>query len=163
MNKIFTSAPEAAEYCRKLLAGQRHQRQYDFVRRIVIRAGVAGSDEVNLPSEGAFEQLGYNIEYTAQTGPGVAGTAPAFLRFKSQSDGQGQSNDLLPLRCISTPGAIVAGIPGVRYGYRQFWHFYAKDDRLSIEWDGRQLVEDIAVEIVFTGYVYPDGPKAGMT
>lgn len=157
MNKIFTTAAEAANYCRQLMEGQKRQRQFDFVRRITIQHGVASTDEVNLPSEGAFEQVGYNIQYTTQQD----GTAPFFVRFKSQGDGQGQSNDLLPIQAIATPGAVIAGQTAPRYGFRPFWHFYPKDDRLTIEWDGRQLVEDIVMDIVFTGYVYPDGPKAG--
>jgi hypothetical protein len=155
MNRIFTTAQEAINYCKQLAEGQKHQKQYDFTRRIVIQAGVANTDEVNLPSEGAFESMGYNIEYTTQ----ADGRAPIFLRFRSASDGQGQSNDLLPIASIATPGATIPGLQAIRYGYRQFWHFYPKDDRLSIDWDGRALSEDCIVNITFVGYVYPDANK----
>lgn len=155
MNRYFQTAQEAINYTNQMIEGQKHQKQYDFTRRIVITAGVANTDEVNLPSEGAFEQIGYNIEYSVQ----ADGRAPIFLRFRSASDGQGQSNDLLPIASIATPGAMRADQPIIRYGYRQFWHFYPKDDRLSIDWDGRALTEDCIVNITFCGYVYPDAKK----
>lgn len=158
MNKMLLSKEEAVKYCNQLSEGQKRQRQYDFVRRITIKAGIASQDEVNLPTEGAFEQIGYNIMHTVQ----ADGTAPVFIRMASQSDGQGQSNDLIPIQLIATPGALIPGEQSIRYGYRPFWHFYPKDDRLTIEWDGKALAEDIQVDIIFLGYVYPDGPEAGV-
>ena len=143
---------EARAMVASLKTSQRLRRRFDFRRQFVITAGAYGTDEVPLPTEGAFESEGYNIEYTTQ----ADGTAPVYIRMKSQSDGQGQSNDYLPIRSISTPGAVVAGSPGIRYGMRPFWHFYEKSDKLTIEFDGTQMTagQTITVNIVFTGWLY---------
>ncbi len=141
---------QAKEHVSKMQTSQRFARRFDFFRLFTIQPGTTGTDEIPLPTEGAFESEGYNIEYSTQPD----GTADAGLRFKSQSDGQGQSNDFLPLRSISTPGAIVTGNPGIRYGMRPFWHFYERSDKLTIEWDGTRLTSAITVKIVFTGWLY---------
>ena len=148
--KEILNVAQARAHVDALKTAQRFRRRIDFRRRFVINPGTTGTDEIPLPTDGAFESEGYNIEYTTQSDT----TAPAFIRFKSQSDGQGQSNDYLPLRSISTPGAIVAGSPGIRYGFRQFWHFYERSDKLTIEWDGTQLTQAITVDLVMTGWLY---------
>lgn len=150
MQQLIDTMEKARALVQSMKQTQLFRRQFDFTRQFTIVAGQKGADEVPLPTEGSYEQIGYNIEHTTQSD----GSAPAKIRFKSQGDGQGQSNDFLPLRSISTPGAIVAGTPGVRYGYRPFWRFFERADRLTIEWDGSALSTDITVQIVFTGYLY---------
>ena len=151
MNKVFISSKDqAVSHVNALRTSQGFRRKFDFRRQFTIKAGKQGADQIPLPSEGPYEQEGYNIVYTVQSN----GTAPAFIRFKSQADGQGQSNDVLPLRSISTPGAVISGQPGIRYGMRPFWHFSESNDELTIEWDGTQLTEDITVDFVATGWLY---------
>jgi len=131
----------------QLRESQRVRRRFDFVREFTVKHGVADSEAIPMPSEGPFEQVGYNIAHTLQTN----GKAPYKLRFRSQADNANQSNDFLPAALIATPGA--PGVP--RYGHREFWHFYPANDTLSIDWDGRELTEDVKVSIAFTGWIYP--------
>lgn len=126
---------------------QKYRRRFDFVREFTVIAGKADSEAIALPSEGPFEQIAYNITHGVQGD----GTAPVKLRFRSQADNSNQSNDMIPIQLIATPGA--PNTP--RYGAREFWHFYPANDTLSIDWDGRALTTDIKVSIAFSGWLYP--------
>lgn len=135
------------ETVNNLRESQKVRRRFDFVREFTVKAGVSDSSAIAMPSEGPFEQIGYNISHSLQ----ADGKAPYKLRFRSQADNSNQSNDFIPAALIATPGAV--GSP--RYGHREFWHFYPANDTLSIDWDGRALSQDITVSIAFTGWIYP--------
>lgn len=139
--------PTAQETINSLKESQKYRRRFDFVREFTVAPGVADTEAIALPSEGPFEQIGYNIVHAVQAN----GKAPIKLRFRSQADNSNQSNDYLPIALIATPGA--ANTP--RYGFREFWHLYPANDTLSIDWDGRDVTEPLKVSIVFSGWLYP--------
>lgn len=130
---------------------QKYCRQYDFTRRFIAVAGQSNSVEIPMPSEGDFEVLGYNIEYTQV--PEESETV--FLRFYQQDSSRSWSNDLIPIRSISTPGARIIGQPGVRYGFRNFTAFIRKNDKLTIDYDNTVGISDVEVFVTFTGNIYP--------
>ena len=137
------------DYAKRLLAQQEVRKQFELQRTIICKPGVLDSVTIPLSDLGSFEQEGYNISYTTQTTEGVEGTAPVKLRFRSQADNAGQSNDFLPIELISTPGKI--GNP--RYGFRKFVWTYPKNDILEIQYDGRQLVDEIKINITIIGFL----------
>jgi len=149
--QIPLTATAAAEMRNNLSAAQKYRRQYDFTRRFTCLAGQAGTAEIPMPSEGDFEVMGYNIEYQVEDG----GAETIFIRMRQQDGGRAWSNDYLPVRSIATPGAIVPGQPGIRYGMRHFVSYVPKNDVLSIDWDNRNGAEDLEVQITFTGFIYP--------
>ena len=133
-----------------LKESQKYRKRFDFVREFVVKPGKSDSEAISMPSEGPFEQAGYNIMHTVQQN----GKANYKLKFRSAADNASQSNDFIPAALIATPGAAAFA----RYGYREFWHMYNANDTLSIDWDGRGMAEDqgdITVSIVFTGWLYP--------
>lgn len=141
---------DAQNQVNALKKSQKYRKRFDFVREFVIKAGKADSEAISMPSEGPFEQAGYNIIHSLQ----LNGKAPYKLRFRSAADNASQSNDFIPAALIATPGAPAFA----RYGYREFWHLYSANDTLTIDWDGRAMPEDqgdITVAIVFTGWLYP--------
>lgn len=137
------------EYARKLGDAQKIRKQFDLVRTFTVKAGEADNVTIPLSDLGSFEQVGYNISHGIQED----GTAPIKLRFRSESDNAGQSNDLIPIELISTPGRT--GNP--RYGMRPFAWFYPTNDVLTIDWDGRSLTEDVEVSVVLNGFLYLGG------
>lgn len=134
-----------------LTQNQNFRRQYDFTRRFTAQAGLRGTAEIPMPSEGDFEVAGYNIEYQVQNN----GQESIFLRFRQQDGGRAWSNDFIPVRSIATPGARVPGQPGIRYGFRNFVTYIPQNDVLSIDWDNTTGAEDLEVIVTFTGFIYP--------
>jgi hypothetical protein len=147
--------PLNAETARALRDGfkqdQKFRRSYDYTRRIVCLAGQQGTAEIPMPSEGDFQVLGYNLEYEVQPN----GLESLFIRMRQQDGSRAWSNDLLPVRSIATPGARIAGQPGIRYGYRQFVAYIPKNDLLTIDWDNSDGLVDLEMWITFTGNIYP--------
>lgn len=145
------NAQTAAALRAAFVQDQKFRRQYDYTRRIVCLAGQQGSAEIPMPSEGDYQVMGYNIEYQVQQD----GAETLFLRFRQQDGARAWSNDLLPVRSIATPGARIAGQPGIRYGYRNFVAYVPKNDLLTIDWDNSDGAEDLELWITLTGNIYP--------
>ena len=144
---------------------QKYEKTFDFVRSFVAEAGKADSFTIPMTTEGPFIQESYNIKYTKNsTVTPAGGTAKNFcgvkVKFKSQSAGNSQSSDFIPVQLISTPGSD--DMP--RYGARPFFYFYPKGDALVIEYDNRapdslngetyQMANEL-IEICFNGKIYP--------
>ena len=155
---------------------QKFEKSFDFTRSFVARAGVADSVAIPITNEGPFIEYSVNICYTKNskliretgtdpdTGDPITKTinfCPVKLKFKSQADNAGQSNDYIPVKLIATPGAD--DMP--RYGSRPFMHFYPKGDILIIDYDNREPeklidtdvyeIEDEQIDICFSGKLYP--------
>ena len=154
---------------------QKFEKSFDFTRSFVARAGVADSVAIPITHEGPFIEYSVNICYTKNsklirvTGEDEGGDpitktinfCPVKLKFKSQADNAGQSNDYIPVKLISTPGSD--DMP--RYGARPFMHFYPKGDILIIDYDNREPeklidtdtyeIEDEQIDICFSGKLYP--------
>lgn len=160
----------------EIIATQKFEKTFDFTRSFVARAGVADSVAIPITNEGPFVEHGINICYTKnsklirQTGTDPESGDPITktinfcavkVKFKSQSDNAGQSNDYIPIKLISTPGAD--DMP--RYGARPFLHVYPKGDILIIDYDNREPeklissdvyeIEDEQIDICFSGKLYP--------
>ena len=144
---------------------QRFEKTFDYTRSFVAKAGEANSFAIPMTNEGPFVQESLNIRYTINsTVTPDGGTAKPYngvkLKFKSQSAGNGQSNDFVPVQLIATPGAP----DGERYGARPFFYYYPKGDVLIIEYDNRVPasiagetydIKDERIEICFNGKIYP--------
>ena len=154
---------------------QKFEKTFDFTRSFVARAGVADSVAMPITNEGPFIEHSFNICYTKNSKLiRVIGTdenddpitktinfCPVKLKFKSQADNAGQSNDYIPIQLIATPGPD--DMP--RYGSRPFLHFYPKGDILIIDYDNREPeklissdvyeIEDERIDICFSGKLYP--------
>lgn len=154
----------------EISATQKYEKSFDFTRSFVARAGVADSVAIPITNEGPFVEHSINICYTKNsklirvTGEDTTETinfCPVKLKFKSQADNAGQSNDYIPVKLIATPGAD--NMP--RYGARPFLHFYPKGDILIIDYDNREPeklidtdvyeIEDEQIDICFSGKLYP--------
>lgn len=149
---------------------QKFEKTFDFTRSFVAKAGVADSVAIPITNEGPFVEHSYNIRFTKNsklirvTGEDETVTinfCPVKLKFKSQSDNAGQSNDYIPVQLIATPGTD----DKPRYGARPFLHFYPKGDILIIDYDNREPeklintdvyeIEDERIDICFCGKLYP--------
>lgn len=159
MNKPLTQkmfpvidAENAAALRTQIENTQKYRRQYDFTRRFTATHGQSGAVEINMPSEGDYQILGYNGTYTPQ----ADASETLYLRFRQQDGGKSWSNDFIPARAICTPGvqATTTIQGGVRFGYREFAAFVRKNDKITIEWDNRAGATDSEVNIVFTGYLW---------
>lgn len=145
---------------------QRYEKRYDFTRSVVAKQDQAGTLSIPMTTEGPFYMLGYNIMFTKNSSKTTAGgttiNAPfTKLRLRAESDNCAMSNDYIPVELIATPGAEDSS----RYGMREFNHLFGKGDRLMIDYDHREpnalagetyTLADEKIEIVFTGYLYPD-------
>lgn len=133
-SEILNELNEAAET-------QKYKKTFDFTRSFVAEADKSDSFTIPLTNEGAFIQESYNIRVTqnstVQTDPLDPSTVKPFcgvkLKFKSQSAGNSQSNDFVPVQLISTPGYD----DSPRYGARPFPYYYPQGDALIIEYDNR--------------------------
>ena len=154
---------------------QKYEKTFDFTRSFIAHAGVADSVAIPITNEGPFVEHCYNISYTRNSklirvtgedehGDPITTTynfGPGKIKFKSQADNAGQSNDYIPVQLISTPGPDTMA----RYGARPFLHFYPKGDILVIDYDNREPeklidtdvyeIEDEKIEICFSGKLYP--------
>jgi hypothetical protein len=128
---------------------QKYRRQYDYTRRLTAAANAQGTVEIPMPSEGDFEISGYNIEYQLQAN----GAESLFIRFHQQDGGKNWSNDLIPIRSIATPGAIIAGQPGIRYGARPFAASVRRNDKIAIDWQNTSA-EPLQIQVTFTGHIW---------
>lgn len=166
---------QIANKIQEIATTQKFEKSFDFTRSFVARAGVADSVAIPITNEGPFIEYNVNICYTKNsklirvTGEDEGGDpitttinfCPVKLKFKSQADNAGQSNDYIPVKLISTPGAD--DMP--RYGARPFMHFYPKGDILIIDYDNREPeklidtdvyeIEDEQIDICFSGKLYP--------
>ena len=166
---------EIAKKIADIATTQKYEKSFDFTRSFVARAGVADSVAIPITNEGPFVEHAINICYTKNsklirvTGEDGEGNpitetinfCPVKLKFKSQADNAGQSNDYIPVQLIATPGAD--NMP--RYGARPFLHFYPKGDILIIDYDNREPeklidtdtyeIEDERIDICFNGKLYP--------
>lgn len=145
---------------------QRYEKRYDFTRSIIAKQDEAGTLSIPMTTEGSFYMLGYNIMFTKNSSKTTTGgttiNAPfTKLRLRAESDNCAMSNDYVPVELIATPGAEDSS----RYGMREFNHLFGKGDRLMIDYDHREpdaiagetyTMADEKIEIVFTGYLYPD-------
>lgn len=145
---------------------QRYEKRYDFTRSVIAKQDEAGTLSIPMTTEGQFYMLGYNIMFTKNSSKTKAGgttiNAPfTKLRLRAESDNCAMSNDYIPVELIATPGAEDSS----RYGMREFNHLFGKGDRLMIDYDHREpdaiagetyTLADEKIEIVFTGYLYPD-------
>lgn len=145
---------------------QRFEKRYDFTRSVIAKQDEAGTLSIPMTTEGPFYMLGYNIMFTKNSSKTTAGgttiNAPfTKLRLRAESDNCAMSNDYIPVELIATPGAEDSS----RYGMREFNHLFGKGDRLMIDYDHREpdaiagetyTLADEKIEIVFTGYLYPD-------
>ena len=144
---------------------QRYEKRYDFTRSVIAKKDQAGTLSIPMTTEGPFYMLGYNTMFTknsSKTKGGTTTNAPfTKLRFRAESDNCAMSNDYIPVELIATPGSEDSS----RYGMREFNHLFGKGDRLMIDYDHREpealagetySLEDEQIEIVFTGYLYPD-------
>lgn len=145
---------------------QRYEKRYDFTRSVIAKQDEAGTLSIPMTTEGPFYMLGYNIMFTKNSSKTTAGgttiNAPfTKLRLRAESDNCAMSNDYIPVELIATPGAEDSS----RYGMREFNHLFGKGDRLMIDYDHREpdaiagetyTLADEKIEIVFTGYLYPD-------
>lgn len=157
--KLFPviGAENAAALVAQIENTQRYRKQYDFTRRFTATAGKTGTAEINMPSEGDFQILGYNIEYDAQAN----GAETILLKFHQQDGGKNWSNDYVPIRSIATPGVrqSSASVPGIRYGYREFTAFVRKNDKIAIDFDNTLGLNDSQVFVTFTGYIWTNATK----
>lgn len=145
------NATAAAALRDELKQTQKFRRQYDYTRRFIAIAGQKNTVEIPLPSEGDFQILGYNIEYTQVPEEGES----VFLRFHQQDGAKSWSNDQIPIRSISTPGARIVGNPGIRYGFRNFTAYIEQNDKISIDWDNSAGISDVEIFVTFTGFIWP--------
>jgi hypothetical protein len=150
----------------KIRANQAYKKPFDFTRDFVAKAGTLESFVIPMTNEGPFLCTGYNIRYTKNTtmdrGGVVTNLCAVKLQFKSQADNSAQSNDLVPVQLIATPGDE----NGQRYGSRPWYHLYPKGDALIIQYDNRQpaalvpgdtyTMQDEKIQICFTGYIFPN-------
>lgn len=140
---------------------QRYKKSFDLVRSFVARANETDSVTIPLTNEGPFIQESINIRFTSNSSyTDNPGQCFVKLKFKSQSAGNAQSSDFIPVQLIATPGA--EGSP--RYGARSFKYFYPEGDALVIEWDNREpeqlnsetyTMQNERIEICITGHIYP--------
>lgn len=166
---------QIAQKLNEISTTQKYEKTFDFTRSFVARAGVADSVAIPITNEGPFIEHSYNISFTKNSklirvigedegGNPITKTinfCPVKIKFKSQADNAGQSNDYIPVGLISTPGPD--DMP--RYGARPFLHFYPKGDILIIDYDNREPeklidtdvyeIEDERIEICFNGKLYP--------
>lgn len=145
---------------------QRYEKRYDFTRSVIAKQDEAGTLSIPMTTEGPFYMLGYNIMFTKNSSKTTAGGTTinepfTKLRLRAESDNCAMSNDYIPVELIATPGAEDSS----RYGMREFNHLFGKGDRLMIDYDHREpdaiagetyTMADEKIEIVFTGYLYPD-------
>lgn len=154
----------------EIAESQKYKKTFDFVRSFVARANTADSFTIPLTTEGPFVQHSINIRVTKNSVCHVDPDDPSTdvnicavkLRFKSQSQGNAQSNDFVPVQLIATP--LHDDMP--RYGARPFFYFYPKGDALILEYDNREpeslngetyTMADERVDVCFNGDLYPMG------
>lgn len=143
---------------------QRYEKTFDLVRSFVAKAGMAESFSIPLTTEGPFIQESYNIRVSHNSTVTKDGNTTAFcgvkLKFKSQSAGNAQSSDFVPVQLIATPGYD----ENPRYGARPFFYFYPKGDQLVIEYDNRAptplngesyTMANEQIDICLNGKLYP--------
>ena len=143
---IFTTLAAAIAHVQALFTTQQYRRDVLLTRKFTATAGTSGYVELSLPKEGALELLGWNIVHT------LDGSNPPqiYLKFSNSGDGGSWSNDFLPIRCIATPGA--PNTP--RYGYFNFWRCISQEEKIKIEFNATNCINNIDVEIVFYGRIY---------
>lgn len=148
------------------------KRTFDFVATFVAEAGKADTVTIPINNAGDFEELGYNILYTENSKkitPAPTDDDPdavieenfcaVKLQFRSESANNSQSNDLIPVQLIATPGSD----QNPRYGSRPFMFIYPKGDTLVIAYDNRAPqklndetyeIKNERIDIVFNGKLY---------
>lgn len=149
---------------------QKYEKTFDFTRSFVAKANTCESFTIPLTTEGPFVQESVNIRVSKNSVKHVDPDDPSLdekfcgvkIRFKSQSQGNSQSSDFLPVQLIGTP--LHDDFP--RYGARPFFYYYPKGDALIIEYDNREpqplngetyTMADEQVDICFNGKIYPLG------
>lgn len=159
-SEIFKKVNDFAE-------SQKYEKTLDLVRSFTADANTADSFTIPLTTEGPFVQESYNIRVsqnsTVQTDPNDPSTIKPYcavkIRFKSQSAGNAQSSDFIPVQLISTPGYD----DSPRYGARPFFYYYPEGDALIIEYDNRTpkslngevyTIKNEIVDICINGKVY---------
>jgi len=150
---LFLSLAAAMAHVQNLFTTQQYRRDVLLSRKFTATAGSSNYVELSLPKEGAFELMGWNIQHT------LDGGAPPqlYLKFSNSGDGGAWSNDFLPIRCISTPGA--PGVP--RYGFMSFWRAISQEEKIKIEYNAANCSNDVEIEIVFYGRVYAGSKVVG--
>jgi len=150
---LFLSLAAAMVHVQNLFTTQQYRRDVLLSRKFTATAGASNYVELSLPKEGAFELMGWNIQHT------LDGGAPPqlYLKFSNSGDGGAWSNDFLPIRCISTPGA--PGVP--RYGFMAFWRAISQEEKIKIEYNAANCSNDVEIEIVFYGRVYAGSKVVG--
>lgn len=140
---------------------QRFEKSFDLVRSFVAQKNTSDAVTIPLTNEGPFIQESINIRYTRNSSyTGHSDCNFVKLKFRSQSAGNAQSSDFIPVQLIATPGG--EGSP--RYGARPFKYYYPAGDALVIEYDNRAPdptgsetynIENERIEICITGKIYP--------
>lgn len=143
-------------------ATQRFEKSFDLVRSFVAKANTTDSVTIPLTNEGPFIQESINIRFTSNSSyTDNPNQCFVKIKFKSQSAGNAQSSDFVPIQLIATPGG--EGSP--RYGARPFKYFYPKGDALIIEYDNREpeqvnsetyTMKNERIEVCITGKIYPN-------
>lgn len=159
---------ELAAEARELRQTQACKKTFDYVISFVAKKESAGSVSIPINSDGDFRELGYNIRYSKNStwSHTVDGNAvntnicAVKLQFSGQAANGAQSNDLIPIQLIATPGSD----DQPRYGTRPFDFTYAENDQIVINYDNRApkvlvsgesyTMEDEQIDIVFNGKLY---------
>lgn len=154
----------------EIATSQKYEKTFDFVRSFTARANSCESFTIPITTEGPFIQLSINIRVTKNSIKHVDPEDPTTdehfcgvkIRFKSQSQGNAQSSDFIPVQLIGTP--LHDDFP--RYGARPFFYYYPKGDALIIEYDNRApsslngetyTMANEQVDVCFNGKLYPLG------
>lgn len=151
---------------------QGFKKTFDFVVSFIAEANKADTISVPINNAGDFQELGYNILHTENSVMHVPAPTEddpdavedvnfcaVKLQFRSESANNSQSNDLIPIQLIATPGST----KNPRYGTRPFLFIYPEGDTLVISYDNREpeqlndetyTMKNERVDIVFNGKNY---------
>ena len=147
---ILTTRAQTEKFVADQIAFSREAYPQDFTRTFTATHNQAGTAQLSLGDKNVTI-LGYNIQY--QMPPD--GTEPLWIRFSEQDGQRSWSNNLVPIRSISTPGAIVAGAPGIRYGERPWNRTTRPNEKIAIDWRNTHATADLEITVTFRAIVWP--------
>lgn len=154
MKKIptFNSRSEAIAFLSNEVVSQQYGAWQDFSRTFTATRNSADTVLLDLAASHTMITE-YNIQYGLQ----ASGIESLYIRFTERDTNRQWQNELVPIRLISTPGAVIVGQPGVRYGAREWWRTAQPNEKLAIEWKNTSTTDDLEISVLFKAWVWKVG------